>query len=256
MTCWRCGLMVLVLAGGSAAPADDPKAIDAKAFDKAVVDSLREVHHVGRELYNASKDFTATYRVYQGALLAVKPLLAHRPEVQKAIDAGLAAAEKEPEVARKAFMLHEAIEKTRGTLRVPAAEPKIPEAKKPDPPVKKPEEAKELIAVAPLPKVKAPADIAKKPAGGPGFRGTVTLKGKPLSGVEVVLVSLDQPKPRVFSATTQADGQYAPTEAIPAGKYIVMLSGKGVPEKYTTTTTSPLRTEVKQPPNVFDIDLP
>ena len=162
MTRWRCGLMVLALALGSAALADDPKPIDPKAFDKAVVDSLREVHHVGRELYNASKDFTATYRVYQGALLAVKPLLAHRPEVQKAIDAGLAAAEKEPEVARKAFMLHETIEKTRGTLRTTtetkATEPKIPEAKKPDPPVKKPdppvkkpEEAKvkEVIAVAP-----------------------------------------------------------------------------------------------------------
>ena len=263
MTRWRCGLMVLFLATGSALAQDAKPIGDPKAFDKVVVDSLREVHHVGRELYNTGKDFGGTYRIYQGALMAVKPLLTHRPEVQKSIDAGLAAAEKEPEMARKAFLLHETIEKTRGTLRT--AETKIPESKKPeegkkpeapvkkpDTPAKKPEEVK---TVAPSPKPKAPDDMGKKPAGGPGFRGKVTLNGKPLSGVDVTLVSLDLPKPRVFSATTQADGQYAPAEAIPASKYVVIVTGKGVPEKYTTTTTSPLRVEVKQPPTVFDIDL-
>jgi hypothetical protein len=257
--------MVLFLTAGTVL-AQDPKPIDAKAFDKAVVDSLREVHHVGRELFNTGKDFGATYRVYQGSLMTVKPLLAHRPEVQKLIDAGLAAAEKEPEMARKAFMLHETIEKSRSALRTAAemkTETKIPEAKKPDPPVKKPEEAKgsvekktkEMSPVAPDPKKKAADDTAKKAAGGPGFRGKVTLNGKPLRGVDVVFVSLDLPKPRVFSATTQADGQYAPTEVLPAAKYVAIVTGKGVPEKYTTTTTSPLRVEVKQPPTVFDIEL-
>ena len=283
MTRWRCGLMALLLTAGAALAQDAKTPGDPKAFDKAVVDTLREVHHVGRELYNTGKDFGGTYRLYQGALMAVKPLLTHRPEVQKSIDAGLAAADKEAEPARKAFMLHETIEKTRATLRT-AAETKIPEtkkpeeAKKPDPPMKKPEEAKkpdppakkpeetkkpdppakkpeEVKAVAPMPKLKAPDDTAKKPVGGPGFRGTVTLNGKPLSGLEVTLVSLDLPKPRVFSASTQADGQYAPAEVLPAGKYVVIVSGKGVPEKYTTTTTSPLRVEVKQPPTVFDIEL-
>ena len=297
MTRWRCGLMACLLSAGAVLAQDAKTPGDPKAFDKAVVDSLREVHHVGRELYNTGKDFTATYRLYQGALMTVKPLLGHRPDVQKSIDAGLAAADKEPEVARKAFMLHETIEKTRGTLRTAAAETKIPEtkkaeetkkpdppmkkveeAKKPDPPMKKPEETKkadppvkkpeetkkpdppakkpeEAKAVAPMPNPKAPDDTAKKPVGGPGFRGKVTLNGKPLGKVDVVLVSLDQPKPRVFTATTQDDGQFAPTVAVPAGKYVVIVSGKGVPEKYTTTTTSPLRMEVKQPPTVFDIDL-
>jgi hypothetical protein len=238
MTRWRCGVAVLALAIGGAAAADDKA-----AFDKSVSDSLREVHHVGRELFNTNKDFAGAYRVYQGALLAVKPLLAHRPEVQKGIDSGLAAAEKEGDPARKAFMLHETIENARTALKTAAPLPKATE--------KKPAET---VNPAPPPKPKTPAETGK-PAGGPGFRGTVTLKGQPLPAGEVILVSLDLPKPRVFSATIQADGTYSLADAIPAAKYVVIVTGKNVPEKYHTTTTSGLRVEVKQPPTVFNIEL-
>jgi hypothetical protein len=232
------GLVVLVLAAGGAV-ADDPKpVIDAKAFDKLIVDSLKEVHNRGADLYNLGKDFAGAYRMYEGGLLAVRPLLGHRPDEQKAIDEGLVAAEKEPEANRKAFILHETIEKVRAALRAPVPEPK------------KPAEA------APMPKAKEPGDTAKAAkGGGPGLRGTVTLKGKPLAEGEVIFVSLDQPKPRVFTAKIQADGQYAPMEVVPPGKYVVTVTGKGVPEKFQTTTTSGLRVEVQAPPFVFDIVL-
>ena len=147
----RNGLTALALAAllGSAASADDAKLPDAKTFDKLVIDSLREVHNRGADLYNTSKDYPGAYRVYQGALATVRPLLAHRPETQKIIDAGLAAAEKETDPARKAFVLHDAIEAVRKNLKVvngfippePKSDDTKPDDKKPED--KKPEDKKE-----------------------------------------------------------------------------------------------------------------
>ncbi len=232
-----------VLFSATIAAADDPKLPDAKAFDKLVVDSLRDVHNAGADLYNMSKDFTGTYRMYQGALLTVRPLLAHRPAAQKIIDDGIAASDKETGVAQKAFKLHEAIEGVRSLLKGETVkkDEKKPEGKKPE--GKKPPEDKN-----PRP---APTAFGS----GPGFRGTVTFKGKPLAGGDVIFVSLDQPKPRVFAATIQDNGQYAPMEVVPPGKYVVVVQGKGVPEKYQLTTTSGLTADVGPPPSVFDIAL-
>lgn len=252
------GLVVLALTAGGVASADPP-VVDAKAFDKLVVDSLKEVHNRGADLYNVGKDFAGAYRMYEGGLLAVRPLLGHRPDEQKAIAEGLAAADKEPELSRKAFLLHETIEKVRAGLRVPLPEPMKAAATTPEP--KKPPET------APMPKAKPPAETApmkkkepdappkKKAGGGPGLRGTVTLKGKPLPAGEVTFVTLDQAEPQVFTAAIQSDGQHAPAGVVPPGKYAVTVTGKGVPEKYHTTTTSGLRVEVKAPPFVFDIVL-
>jgi hypothetical protein len=173
--------------------------------------------------------------MYQGALLTVRPLLAHHPAAQKMIDDGLAAAEKETNTAQKAFRLHEAIEAVRSHLKgetpKKSAEPKSKETK---------------------PKEKNPAPGG---GGGPGLRGKVTFKGQPLAAGEVTFVSLDQAKPRVFTATIQADGQYAPADVVPPGKYLVIITGKDVPEKYHLTTTSGLTVEVGPPPSVLDFDL-
>lgn len=245
--CTGAGLALALMVG--AAAADDPKAVvDAKAFDKLVVDSLKEVHNRGADLYNTGNDFVGAYRMYEGGLLAVRPLLGHRPDEQKAIDEGVAAAEKETDLARKAFLLHETIERVRTGLRVPLPEPKKPETKTPE--VKKPE----AVAVAPMPKGKDAGDTAKA-GGGPGLRGRVTVKGKPLDAGEVTFVSLGKAAPRVFTAKVQGDGQYAPMEVIPPGEYVVIVTGKGVPEKFQTTTTSGLRVTVKGPPEVFDFNL-
>ena len=216
---WGLAVLVLGLAAGGAAADEAKPVVDPRAFDKLVVDALKEVHNRGADLYNVGMDFAGAWRLYEGGLMAVRPLLGHRPDEQKLIDTGLAAAEKEPEVARKAFLLHETIEKVRANLRTPR-----PEAKQSADPAK----------------AKGPGDVAKA-GGGPGLRGRVTLKGQPLPAGDVILVSLDQPKPRVFAAAVQSEGQYALTEAIPPGNYAVIVKGKGVPEKYQTTTTSGLR---------------
>ena len=135
--------------------ADDPKLPDAKTYDKLVVDSLAQVHNKAADLYNEHKDFVGAYRMFQGALLTVRPLLSHQPNAQKLIDDGIAAVEKEPSVAVRAFKLHETIESVRALLKTGGAPMVKPvETKKPvdvkpieptvtdTPPVKKPMETK------------------------------------------------------------------------------------------------------------------
>jgi hypothetical protein len=169
--------------------------------------------------------------------LTVRPFLAHRPAAQKIIDEGLAAAESETSMAQKAFRLHEAIEAVRSHLKTGGAPPKLVEP----------------TAVAPAPKPKAPA-IAPA-AAGKGPSGSVTLQGKPLAAAEVTVVSLDLPKPRVFTATIQPDGRYSFPEPLPAGKYVVIVTAAAVPAKYQTTTTSGITIEVKADGGSFDIEL-
>jgi hypothetical protein len=184
------------------------------------------------------------------------------------IDSGLAAAAKEGDIDRKAFVLHEAIESVRKELKVangfenaPAKKPgekkpaeKKPEEKKPvekkpgdkKPPAKKPEEKKpvEKKEVAPMPKGKGDA----------GSGGRVSVAGKPLAAGEVTAVSTTLAVPRVFTAPVK-DGAFRFAEAIPPGLYRAIVTGDGVPEKYRLVTTSGLVLEFANSPADINLDL-
>jgi hypothetical protein len=171
------GFLAVFLVSGNL-KADDPKLPDAKTYDKLVVDALRDVHNTGADLYNVTKDFAGAYRVYQGALLTVRPLLAHQPNAQKLIDTGLAEADKEHTIAMKAFKLHETMESVRTLLKTGGMAPTKPNEtakpiekkpmetadtkktveKKPMEPIdiKKPEEKKPVVTyeLAPQPREK------------------------------------------------------------------------------------------------------
>lgn len=204
---------------------------DPKAFDKLVVDTLRDVHNKGADLYNTAKDYTGAFRIYEGSLRTIRPILSYRPTAQKLIDEGLAASDKEADDARRAFLLHETMEKVRTYLKTVS----LP-AKAVEPNPTKPMET---------PKQDVPPKPKESPAPSTGVSGKVTLEGKPVPKADVMLVSLTLPKPRVFSTTTKEDGSYTIAEDVPAGKYVVVVTGKGVPAKYSTTTTSGLNVEVK-----------
>jgi hypothetical protein len=274
-----------VAVGGVALAVDAPAPGDTKALDKTVVDALRDVHNYGADLYNLSKDYAAAYRVYDGALRAVKPLLGHRPAVQKTIDDGLASAGKEGDPARRAFLLHETIEKVRADLRgtsvtpkkptaedkkpeepkksvtepkKPVTEPKMPEEKKPEPKKvvepKKPADTKpkEQGEPAPLPKLKGP----EVKGDGALVSGVISYQGKALAAGEVTFISLDQKAPKVLTATVK-DGKYA-AKGLPPGKYKVVVDGgkdAKLPAKYSTADTSGLTVEAKAGANTFDFDL-
>ncbi len=213
------------------ARAADSKLPDVKSFDKTVIDSLRAVHNQGAELYNTSNDYAAAFRLYQGALVAVRPLLAHRPEAQKLIDTGLESAAKAKDIDRKAFLLHETIENVRKQLKIANG---FEKGKKPE--EKKPEEKK---------------PPAKDDA---GSSGTVTVAGKPLAAGELTIVSTTLAVPRVFT-TTVKDGAYRFVKAIPTGRYRVIITGEGVPAKYHTVTTSALVLEFGRGPVTIDLNL-
>lgn len=92
----------LTLAGGAAAQDDTP--LDRKALDQQVYTTLRGVINRGADMYNAG-DYAGCYRLFEGALLTVKPLIEHRPDVQKAIDRGMAEAARSPDMRRRAWAL-------------------------------------------------------------------------------------------------------------------------------------------------------
>lgn len=240
MVCRLLAALLLAHFVATATLADDPKLPDVAAFDKIVVDTLRDVHNKGADLYNTKKEFDATYRLYQGALLTVRPFLAHRTASQKVIDEGLTAAEAETTMAQKAFRLHETIEAVRAQLKASAVPAKVGSP----------------TDVAPMPKAKEKEkEKGTAPAVGKGVSGHVKLKGQPLTAAEITLVTLDTARPQVFTAALQKDGTYSFADPLPAGKYVVMVTAKGVPEKYQTTLTSGLTIEVKPGGGSHDIEL-
>src|SRR4051794_1449195 len=97
---------VAVVAGTNHAQ-DKPAKHDAGDLNK----SLREVINVGAELFNKNADYAGCYRVYQGALLAVKPFLP--PDVQQKVDASVAKAEQMPLMSDRAFELRKTIDEVR-----------------------------------------------------------------------------------------------------------------------------------------------
>src|SRR5437764_4562458 len=96
----------------SVARAADDQPADRKALDQQIYKTLRDVINKGADLYNAG-DQNGCYRFYEGALVALQPFLEHRPEMQKAITDGIDNARRNPELARRAFVLRDVIDQIR-----------------------------------------------------------------------------------------------------------------------------------------------
>jgi hemoglobin len=109
--------------GALIAAPDQPGAspLERKTLDEQVYKTLREVINRGADLYN-SGDQNGCYRLYEGALIALQPLLDHRPEMQKAITTGIDDARRNADLARRAFVLRDVIDKVRNDIH-----PKKPE---------------------------------------------------------------------------------------------------------------------------------
>jgi len=202
-------------------------------------EALLEIHENGRAIYNNDGDYAGAYRMYQGGLMVARRMLGDRADLQKLIGDGLAAAERLPTVDRRAYRLHEVIEAVRVELGKAGGK------------------GSESVPVPPRevapPKSGTKTD-AKPPAAATevkdGVVGRVLWKGEPVGGVDVTFVTLGRQPPRVYEATTSAQGVYA-VPTLPAGKYVVLItagakaSGPKLPERYATSTTSPLVIDVK-----------
>jgi hypothetical protein len=229
---------LLTLALAVCVTAEAPCQDAASTTNQRLAEALLELHEVGRTLYNDG-DYAGGYRIYQGGLMAARRMLADRPDLQKLISDGMAVADRQPAVDRRAFRLHELIE----TLRVELA---------------RPTKAAEHLTVPPrtvAPGTKPETKPDTKPSAKvgevkDGVVGRVIWQGQPLVGVDVAFVTLGQRPPRVYETTTGPQGGYA-IAGLPPGRYVILITAgpkaavKKLPDRYATSTTSPLTFEVK-----------
>jgi hypothetical protein len=114
------GGVTLALTAALAGPAAPARAADEEAggtvsrrdLDEQVNQALRQVINDGREYFNTGYPGECAY-IFRGGLVAVKPLLRHHPRIQKAIDRGLADAERLPTLRQQAFALRKVIDSVR-----------------------------------------------------------------------------------------------------------------------------------------------
>lgn len=143
------GLLALVLATAVQAGQEPPPA-DGKAIDQHLNIVLRDVINRGRDYYN-NGDPAACYHMFHGALQVARPLLAHRPEAQKALQDGLAEAEAQPDMRRRAWVLRNVMDKVRNELKGESAkaDPVRPDPAKPE--IRPPDDRKpaERIGIKP-----------------------------------------------------------------------------------------------------------
>jgi Carboxypeptidase regulatory-like domain len=214
--------------------------VRAQSSHQQVAQALLEIHENGRAIHNEDHDYVGAYRMYQGGLMVARRMLSDRPDLQKVIGDGLAEAARETSVSRRAYRLHETIEAVRIEL------------------TKSGGKASEGLTIPPR-EVGSPTKTGIKPDPKPsatvtevkgGVVGRVMWQGNPIEGVDVTFVTLDRQPPRVFETTTSAQGVYA-VPSLPPGKYVVLITpgtsptAKKLPERYATSTASPLRFEVK-----------
>jgi hypothetical protein len=231
--------LAVVLVVGVVVPATNAQ--EAKpSLERQISEALRDVHDRGAVLYNDANDTAAAYRMYQGGLVVARGMLGHRPDLQKLISDGMAAADRQPAIARRAFLLHELIEQVRTELKVPVR-------KGPEPLNVPPREVKPGTKPDPKAGVKPAAGVGEV---SDGVIGRVLWEGKPVAGVNVIFVMLGQTQPRVYETVTGAQGVYTIPKIEPA-KYVVLITPgpnaevKKLPERYATSTTSPLVFDLK-----------
>jgi hemoglobin len=130
---WRslplAALALVLLAGPGRSQEAKTGPLERKALDLALYNNLRDVINRGADLYN-SGDWAGCYRLYEGSLMVVKPLLDHRPALQKAIGEHITSAERNPLLYQRAFVLREVIDQIRDEVN-PNPTPKTKPEQKP-----------------------------------------------------------------------------------------------------------------------------
>jgi hypothetical protein len=117
--------------------------------DQRLYAALKDVLNRGADLYNGG-DFNGCYRLFEGALMVARFNLEHRPELQRGIDQGLAEAERQSALPRRAWLLRGVLGNIRTGIHPPSqakgSETKAPEqtppsgdAKPAPPPERKPD---------------------------------------------------------------------------------------------------------------------
>jgi hypothetical protein len=252
--------VLLLLAAAGASAAQEPKSY-AKHDMSALYNSLRDVINQGAKIFNEQGDHAGCYRIYQGSLMTVRPFLA--PELQKQVDDSLAAAEKLPSFAERAFELRKALDAIRAqtkplgatTTNVDKKEPKTTAPTKTED--KKPDEPKKPLDTKPAPNTKTPDTGIKNE-----LKGKLSLTGQAVPGGYFVTLVDEKNREKRFSTAVQKDGSFRFGTAIKPGTYLVAIEPipgeKGnVPERYFKESSDPngLQVVVQGGPQFLLLDL-
>lgn len=119
-------LIGLIVAAAST-PAAEPPKDDRCLTNKQLIDTLASIHNRGATLYN-SGDVAGAYRLFQGALLAVHPMLPK--DIQEDVTDEMTRTDRQFDLGRRAFALHELIETVRKRLHPSGAAIPLPKPRK------------------------------------------------------------------------------------------------------------------------------
>jgi hypothetical protein len=213
-----------------------------KALEKNIEETLRRVIDHGADIYNKQSDYNGCFRLYEGALIAIKPVLTKYPDLQKAIDDGLAGAYTRVRVDERAHALRVVLGSIRMTLNPNLRPPGDAEKKG---------ETKDTKDTKNAEKLPDPS-LAQ-------VRGKVLLMGKLVPSGYVVLVGADGGR---SSSKIQKDGTYDFSPGIPPGEYTVTIQEAAadenrvaIPQKYQAAATSALRLTATKGAQTFDVNL-
>ncbi|MCI0703638.1 MAG: group 1 truncated hemoglobin [Planctomycetia bacterium] len=110
----RIVLAVLFLVGAGTLARGDDKPIDRADLDKRIVMTVYESAVLGTDIFNKG-GHAECYRLYQGTLMAVHPLLDHRPKLQANVKTRLERAAK-MKAADAAFELRTALDEVQNEI--------------------------------------------------------------------------------------------------------------------------------------------
>lgn len=256
---WLGSAFLLVLTSAGAPWAQDKVAEKHSARDLS--DALKEVINTGAELFNKFSDHAGCYRLYQGALLSVKPFLA--PELQKSVQEALKDADGLPRMSDRAFRLRKMLDQIREQAKGTAGQQVDRKKDEPKTEDKKKAEDKKKVEDK-KPDVKKVED-KKKVDGKTGeeasgqLSGKVTFDGKPAPGGFVTLVAADK---RRYSTSIRTGGVYQFKTRLPVGEYKVAIerapddTTKDVlPARYRNEQASGLVIRIQAGMQTLDLDL-
>ena len=94
--------------------------VTTRELDARVEKAIFQTINLGVQVYNRG-DAPGCYRIYQGSLIALGPILAHRPDLQAAVQKGLAAPRRRGTYEQKAFALRAVLDDVRSKVHAAAA---------------------------------------------------------------------------------------------------------------------------------------
>ena len=113
-------LLLALMTATSSLRADS--ALSPRELDSRIEQAVFRTISIGAPLYNKG-DQAGCYRLYQGALMVIEPMLAHRAELRQEVTKGLRDVESVPSYAQRAIDLRKILDRVLNAVRTPLVPP-------------------------------------------------------------------------------------------------------------------------------------